>query len=71
MTKSKKGKVSEQMSYADSMAEIEKIVAELQRDDCDIDTLAERTRRALTLIEQCRQRLRRSQEEVEKVLNEE
>jgi exodeoxyribonuclease VII small subunit len=71
MTKSNKSEVSEQMSYADSMAEIEKIVAELQRDDCDIDTLAERTRRALTLIEQCRQRLRRSQEEVEKVLNEE
>lgn len=71
MTKSNKSEVSEQMSYADSMAEIERIVAELQRDDCDIDTLAERTRRALTLIEQCRQRLRRSQEEVEKVLNEE
>ncbi|MBR2961783.1 MAG: exodeoxyribonuclease VII small subunit [Alistipes sp.] len=71
MTKSKKVESVAELSYADSMAEIEKIVAELQREDCDIDTLAERTRRAVTLIENCRQRLRRSQEEVEKLLSEE
>lgn len=59
------------LTYAESMAEIEGIVAELQREDCDIDRLAERTARAVALIEHCRHRLRRSESEVAQLLGEE
>ena len=64
----KKKEVATGLSYKESVEEIERIVAELQREDCDIDTLAERTARAVKLIENCRLRLRRSEEEVEKLL---
>ena len=64
----KKKEVATGLSYKESVEEIERSVAELQREDCDIDTLAERTARAVKLIENCRLRLRRSEEEVEKLL---
>lgn len=49
------------ISYADAVAEIERIIASLREEKCDIDTLAERVRRASELIEVCRERLHRAQ----------
>lgn len=57
------------LSYNESLAELEKILAELRSDNCDIDTLAERTRRAAHLLSECRARLTRTEEELTKVLN--
>ena len=48
---------AEQVSYADAMAELESILAELERDDVDIDHLTERVARAAQLIEVCRTRI--------------
>jgi len=47
----------EQVSYADAMAELESILAELERDDVDIDHLTARVERAAHLIEVCRTRI--------------
>ncbi|HEV3226251.1 MAG TPA: exodeoxyribonuclease VII small subunit [Acidimicrobiales bacterium] len=47
----------DEMSYAEMMTELETILAELERDDVDIDHLAERVARAATLIERCRSRI--------------
>ena len=44
-------------SYAEAMAELEAILAELERDDVDIDHLTERVARAAALIELCRTRI--------------
>ena len=48
---------AEQVSYADAMAELESILAELERDDVDIDHLTARVARAAQLIEVCRTRI--------------
>ena len=47
----------DQLTYAGAMAELESILAELERDDVDIDHLTERVARAATLIEFCRTRI--------------
>jgi exodeoxyribonuclease VII small subunit len=45
------------LPYADAMDELEAILAELEREDVDIDHLAERVARAAALIELCRGRI--------------
>ena len=58
------------IKYSEALAELEKILALLRADNSDIDTLAERTRRAATLLSECRARLTRTEEELNKILAE-
>lgn len=58
------------IKYSEALAELEKILAQLRADNSDIDTLAERTRRAATLLSECRARLTRTEEELNKILAE-
>ena len=53
---------NESLTYSQALAELEKILAQLRADNSDIDTLAERTRRAATLLAECRARLTRTEE---------
>lgn len=55
-------------TYAESLAELENILAVLRSDNCDVDTLAERTRRAATLLKECRSRLTATEEELSAIL---
>lgn len=55
-------------TYTRSVEELEKILGELRSDRCDVDTLAEKTRRAATLLSQCRARLTATEEELEAIL---
>lgn len=55
-------------SYASASAELDRILAELRSDNCDIDTLAERTRRAVELLRFCRDRLTTTEEELRTIL---
>lgn len=59
----------EQISYNQALAELERILNELRSDSCDVDTLAEKTRRAAELLKLCRAKLTRTESELEKVLN--
>jgi exodeoxyribonuclease VII small subunit len=54
--------------YADAMAELEGILEELERDDLDIDVLADRVKRASELIAQCRARIARAQTDVDRIV---
>ncbi len=56
------------ISYTDALSELESILATLRSEQCDVDTLAERTRRAATLLALCRSRLTRTEDELAKVL---
>ncbi len=58
------------LTYSQALAELEKILAQLRADNSDIDTLAERTRRAATLLAACRARLTRTEDELNKILSE-
>ncbi len=57
-----------EIGYADAMAELGDILAELERDDLDVDVLAERVRRAGELITLCRARIARAQADVEGIV---
>jgi exodeoxyribonuclease VII small subunit len=60
--------VTGEIGYADAMAELGDILAELDRDDLDVDVLAERVRRAGELIALCRARIARAQADVEGIV---
>ncbi|MDE5882046.1 MAG: exodeoxyribonuclease VII small subunit [Muribaculaceae bacterium] len=56
------------MTYAKAMAELEGIVAKMQSDSCDIDSLAGYTTRALQLLKYCKEKLFTTDQEVKKCL---
>lgn len=59
---------NEQLTYNQALAELERILAELRSDNCDVDTLAARTSRAAALLKLCRTRLTRTESELSKIL---
>lgn len=56
--------------YAESMAEIESILASLESGDVDIDTLASKVERASALIAHCEGRLRATELSLQTILAE-
>ena len=58
----------EDMTYAKAMSELESIVAKMQSDNCDIDSLAGYTTRAMDLLKYCKQKLLATDQEVKKCL---
>ena len=59
---------SSEQTYNKAIKELEHILSQLRSDNCDVDTLAERTRRAAQLLKECRQRLTATEEELAAVL---
>lgn len=59
-----------EMSYKEAIAEIEQILKSLREEQNNIDTLSERVARATELIALCREKLRKAEEDVNKVLEE-
>jgi exodeoxyribonuclease VII small subunit len=56
------------LTYAGAMSELEVILAELERDDVDIDHLTERVARAAALIEFCRTRIEAARVDVTRLV---
>ena len=54
--------------YAESIAELESILASLDDDNVDIDTLASQVERASLLISHCEQRLRATELSLQTIL---
>ena len=59
------------ISYAEATAEIEKIMAELRTDNIDVDTLAQKVKCASDLIELCKDKLHRAENDDKKLIGEE
>ena len=59
-----------ELSYKEALAEIEAILRSLREEQNSVDTLAERVARATELIVLCRAKLRKAEEDVNKVLEE-
>lgn len=57
-----------EMKYSEAIAELEAITAKMQSPDCDIDSLASLTSRALELLRICREKLFKTDEEVRRCL---
>lgn len=59
-----------ELSYKDAVSELEEIVRRMESDSCDIDSLSAYTKRALELLKFCKERLLKTDREVEKTLEE-
>lgn len=57
------------LGYAEALQELEKILAELERPDVDVDVLAERVERASTLIRLCRDRIGHARLQIDSVVD--
>ena len=57
-------------SYKEAVAELEGILRKMQSPDCDIDKLSEYTSRSLALLKYCKERLIKTEKEVQSLLNE-
>ncbi len=71
MTAKKSGeKPVEEFGYEEAMADLDRILAELEGEGGDLDKLAERVKRASQLVQHCREKIQAAEMEVEKVLKE-
>lgn len=61
--------MADEMTYTKAMLELEGIVTKMQSEDCDIDSLAGYTSRALELLKFCREKLFVTDQEVKKCLD--
>ncbi len=59
---------SEAIGYAEAVAELEEILADLESDDVDVDHLATQVKRAADLIELCRGRLDLARTEITRIV---
>ncbi|MBP8933892.1 MAG: exodeoxyribonuclease VII small subunit [Candidatus Atribacteria bacterium] len=59
-----------QLSYKQALEELENIVAEIENGEIDVDLLAEKVKRATFLSQICKSKLKKTQEEMEKLFNE-
>lgn len=59
---------SETIGYAEAVAELEEILADLESDDVDVDHLATQVKRAADLIELCRGRLDLARTEITRIV---
>lgn len=55
-------------SYKEAVNELEQILRKMQSPDCDIDMLSEYTKRALSLLKFCKEKLMKTDEEVKRTL---
>lgn len=59
------------LSYSEAMTEIESIIAQMEEGDLDIDILGEKVKRVTELIKLCKDKLHKTEEEVNKILSSE
>lgn len=57
-----------ELSYTEAITQLEDIVGRMQSPECDIDRLAEYTSRALELMQHCKAKLTKTEEDVRKAL---
>jgi exodeoxyribonuclease VII small subunit len=62
--------MSDRPDYKDALEEIERIVDEIENETVDIDMLTEKIKRAAFLIKYCKQKLRKTDDEIRKILDE-
>lgn len=57
-------------TYTEAIKELEGILTKMESDQCDIDSLSAMTARALELLKFCKERLLKTDKELEKCLAE-
>lgn len=62
--------MEEALKYKDAIGELEAIVEEIEGETVDVDVLTEKVKRAALLIKYCKAKLKKTDDEVKKVLEE-
>jgi exodeoxyribonuclease VII small subunit len=57
-----------EVTYGEAIAEVEKILASIERSELDVDSMAGAVRRAGELLALCRQKLYDTEQEVERAM---
>lgn len=58
------------ISYSEAISEIEKIIAQIEKEELDVDELTNKVKRVATLLKICKDKLHATENEVEKILKE-
>ncbi len=61
---------NKELTYKEAISEIEAILARIENDELDVDELSEKVQRVSQLLKLCKNKLYKTQEEVEGVLRE-
>jgi len=59
----------EKISYDESVREIETILDKIEKGNLDVDELAEKVDRVTTLLKICREKLRKTEEQISQILD--
>ena len=66
-----KKKTTKTLSYQEALSQLEEIVASLEDEQPDIDTLSEKVKKAMELLEMCKTKLRNTEETLNKAFEKE
>ncbi|KJF44994.1 exodeoxyribonuclease VII small subunit [Draconibacterium sediminis] len=61
---------TKKISYSEAMAEIEEILEKIENEELDVDELAEKVKRVSVLLKTCKDKLTKTNEQVEQILKE-
>lgn len=61
---------AKKISYSEAMAEIEEILEKIENEELDVDELAEKVKRVSVLLKTCKDKLTKTNEQVEQILRE-
>ncbi|NPA37477.1 MAG: exodeoxyribonuclease VII small subunit [Chlorobi bacterium] len=62
--------MTKKISYSEAVREIEDILSKIENEELDVDELSDKVKRVSLLIRICKDKLFKTEEEVEKILNE-
>jgi len=57
------------ISYQEAIEEVEDILSKIENEELDVDDLSEKVKRVHYLIKFCKEKLFKTEEDVEKILN--
>lgn len=57
------------MKYEEAMRQLQEIVRKMENDELDIDQMSDQLKKAQELIKNCRDKLTKTDEEIQKLLN--
>jgi len=58
------------ITYSEAMAEVEEILEKIENEELDVDELAEKVKRVSVLLKTCKDKLLKTNEQVEQILKE-
>jgi exodeoxyribonuclease VII small subunit len=62
--------MAKQIGYAEAIVEIEETIAKIEAEELDVDEITQKVKRVSFLLNLCREKLRNTEAEVDKILKE-